>query len=253
MKHLLEVLVGGYPLDDETVAFLQSMHNERDAFLYNVFGDKKKVSGVIEDVQNNIVSDGLITYNGKLYHFVGGTKQTQISLKKTVIQKQFGDEAIKDAFVEEYFSFDASGTDAFAFSELKRFYNNPPQIKEIKILGRDVTNAELAGSGWFLADGANGTDNLVDRFFVVAGSQYNVTDIGGSNSVSLNSDNNGPHIHGIENGGDSDTGFGHFQSDSDNNGSSDLSEARTKSSGLGTPHENRPPYFAVVAIQFMGL
>jgi microcystin-dependent protein len=65
----------------------------------------------------------------------------------------------------------------------------------------------------------------------------------------------GNHNHGIENGGDSEVGSGYLQGDSDAVGSSNLSNAYTKTTGQhthtlsinntgnGDSHENRPPYF----------
>lgn len=257
MKNLLPVLAGGYPFDDVSVAFIQSMFNERDAFIYAVFGDKKKVSGMIENQQTNIVSDGLLTYNGKLYHFVGGAKQGQVSLKKNKTQRQFEDQGVKDAFIEEYFSFDNTGTDVLDFSELTRYYSGNPILKEVKWVGNDVTNADLEGTGWFVANGQNNTDNLMDRFVVSAGNQYQVGSIGGQSQVTLGINQIPKHghdwLHTVETDDDSSGGsYNEFTQKPGNIPSTSGANPIGKTGG-GQAHENRPPYFALKPIQFIGI
>ena len=81
MRKLDIMQEGGYPFDDVTIAYLQQMHDDRDSFLHTVFGDYKIVKGVILNVQTNIYSDGLITVDGKMFHFVGGAPNAKISKK----------------------------------------------------------------------------------------------------------------------------------------------------------------------------
>ena len=76
-----------------------------------------------------------------------------------------------------------------------RYYSNPPRHKEIKIIGRNITNEDLEGTNWWVADGENGTDNLIDRFFVVAGGDYNVGDTGGAKEVTLTQSQMPSHSH----------------------------------------------------------
>mgnify|MGYP000100182694 CR=1 FL=1 len=123
MKHLDEMQPGGYPFDDISIAYLQQMHNDRDSFIHSVFGDNKIVKGVVLNAQSNLYSDGLITVGGKLYHFVGGTPNATIS-KKIIETKRFYEDGLeKKAFINEFYEFGASGTDAIDFSELKRIKN----------------------------------------------------------------------------------------------------------------------------------
>lgn len=257
MKHLLPVLAGGYPFDDVSIAFIQAMFNERDAFVYAVFGDKKKFSGIIENQQTNIVSDGLLTYNGKLYHFVGGAKQEYISLKKNITQRQFEDQGIKDAFVEEYFSFDASGTDVLDFSELTRYYSGNPIYKEVKWVGNDITNVDLAGTGWFVANGQNNTDNLMDRFVVSAGNQYQVGSIGGQSQVTLTGANLPKVADSVYVGEDGDgwpdDSGGRIAEGNENSYVRDSKKLNLVTGANNQAHENRPPYFALKPIQFIGI
>jgi len=58
-------------------------------------------------------------------------------------------------------------------------------------------NLAFIPSGWVLCDGTNGTPDLRDRFVVCAGSTYSVGDVGGSNSVVLNSPQLPSHTHPV--------------------------------------------------------
>ena len=52
-------------------------------------------------------------------------------------------------------------------------------------------------SGWWLCDGQNGTPDLRNRFIVGAGSSYEVGNTGGSDSVTLTTEQMPPHTHGF--------------------------------------------------------
>lgn len=99
-------------------------------------------------------------------------------------------------------------------------------------------------SGWVLCNGANGTPDLRNRFIVGAGSSYSVGATGGSESVTLTVEQMPMHNHAI-NGID----LMHIQEgktaircmkDTQKNGSD--------YAGSNTPHENRPPYYALCFI-----
>lgn len=138
-------------------------------------------------------------------------------------------------------------------------------------------------AGWALCDGSNGTPDLRERFIVgaggtstgnpsVAGNAYNAGDRAGSNTVALTVANMPAHSHTgtTNNGGDhfvSDQyyspgcGDGHFSSKSGcwlNRPGTHITLNRyvgphshgftTNSTGSGTAHENRPPYYALAFI-----
>lgn len=253
MKHLDVMQQGGYRFDDVSIAYFQSMYEERDSFLHSVFGDKKIVKGVILNTQTNLYSDGLITYNGKLFHFVGGAAHAKVSLIKVETKRQYEDGNDKAAFINEFFEFGENGTDSFDFSELKRWYLNQPIFKEIKEVAGTVTNADLAGTGWFIADGQNGTDDLRSMFIVGVDSRdtdYNaVGKTGGSKKHTLTVEEMPSHTHKASADGGSTNSTGtSFRRESDVNG-----ELETKSAGGNQPHENRPPYYAAIRIQFIGI
>ena len=123
MKHLDAMQEGGYPFDDVSIAYLQEMHDNRDSFLVSVFGDKKIVKGIELNTQSNLYSDGLLTVNGKLYHFVGGAPQAIISKKVIETKRTQEDGVDKKAYINEFYEFGANGTDQVNFADLIRVKN----------------------------------------------------------------------------------------------------------------------------------
>jgi hypothetical protein len=256
MKHLDIMEQGGYPFDDISINYLQQMHNERDSFLQAVFGDNKIVKGAVLNTQSNIFSDGLISVGGKLYHFVGGAPQAKISKKKIETKRQYEDGNQKKAFINEFYEFGENGTDAVDFSDLNRWYQNQPLPKEIKYVGASVTNATLP-EGWFIANGANGTDDLRSKFVVGFDSgdaDYNaIGETGGSKKHKLTEQEMPSHKHGMEDGAAGEGGVGRLTAGSSSDALQSAEFSFTKKTGGDEPHENRPPYYTMLVIQFVGV
>ena len=127
-------------------------------------------------------------------------------------------------------------------------------------------------SGWFLCDGNNNTPDLRNRFIVGAGSTYSVGNTGGSDSVTLTTNQMPSHRHG-NNFSISMSGLtlqaqrvssavhsygvavekGPFDGSWTNventriSGSGSLSGSISNTGG-GQSHENRPPYYALCFI-----
>ena len=247
MKRFDQIKPFGYPFDDVTVAFLQSMFDETNSFINALAGDNKIIKGMITNNQTDVVSEGLMTHGGKLYHFASGVKQSQITLRRVEEKRQYEDGLQKESFITEFWEFGNDGIQTINFSSLKRWYKNEPEFKEIKVIGN--VQGYTPPEGWFIADGQNGTDDLRDRFFVIAGGQYNPGNTGGQNSVILTQAQMPAHNHTFTSdsdyGGDGNiVGLG--------GGSSANQTENTSSVGGGQAHENRPPYYAVIAIQFIG-
>lgn len=114
-------------------------------------------------------------------------------------------------------------------------------------------------TGWKLCDGQNGTPDLRNRFIVGAGDTYTVGQTGGSNTVTLTTDQMPKHSHSIRASNRYNeypiaaSGYG----GSSGSGSLQLltgsyPEAYATSTGGGKSHENRPPYYALCFIMFIG-
>lgn len=135
--------------------------------------------------------------------------------------------------------------------------------------------ANAIPSGFVLCDGTNSTPDLRDRFVVGAGSTYAVGDTGGAASVSLTEANLPAHSHTatVTDPGHTHTTSGRlvdsFDGGSDDYVMADLTttgstddtqETSTtnsattgisvalSSTGSGSAHENRPPYYALCYI-----
>ena len=127
-------------------------------------------------------------------------------------------------------------------------------------------------SGWFLCDGNNNTPDLRNRFIVGAGSTYSVGNTGGSDSVTLTTNQMPSHAHGnnfsismsgltlqVQDYSSSSElygmeGFygplGGSWVNVENvriSGSGSLSGSISNTGG-GQSHENRPPYYALCFI-----
>ncbi len=101
--------------------------------------------------------------------------------------------------------------------------------------------------GWALCDGTGTTPDLRARFVVGAGGTgtdyYAVNAKGGTNWVTLSSNQMPAHIHGVTSYSGLNDGGGtlhHFWQE--------LGTGTTASAGGGQAHENRPPYYALCYI-----
>lgn len=112
-------------------------------------------------------------------------------------------------------------------------------------------------AGWAACDGQNGTPDLRDLFLVGVGGEENYVygQTGGLDEVKLAEDEIPAHAHGYTTASDRSYHYGGVAwngSHDDwwqNNASTDECQSgSTGTSGNGQPHENRPPYHAMVFI-----
>ncbi|MDE3185291.1 MAG: hypothetical protein KGM16_17905 [Bacteroidota bacterium] len=229
--------LGGFPLEQDTLKFMQD--NAADAFsaIAKLCGDKTILTGVVKT--GSLVSDGWIAYGGELIKFVGGNYAAQVVISETaaVDQALFEDGSTKDVYFTKIATCGAAGS--FPFSDLKPAGMVPKGI--ISMWSGAIVDIPW---GYALCDGTNGTPNLSGRFIV----GYNATDTdynaigksGGEKQHILTIAEMPAHTHtqtGIAaaNSGTSGTGA--------NNGTSN-----TGSTGGGLAHENRPPYYTLAYI-----
>lgn len=165
-------------------------------------------------------------------------------------------------------------------SEMDTLLDNANSLSGIIVMWSGAI--ENIPMGWTLCDGTNGTPDLRNRFIVGAGSTYNVDEIGGSATVALTTAQMPSHNHTVTGG--SHTHKVYYDSDmnskGDNNGHGTLTAKydtglgsisgqeyynhyvntdtgvtdpgthshTVGSSGSGSAHENRPPYYALAYI-----
>lgn len=122
--------------------------------------------------------------------------------------------------------------------------------------------------GWALCNGLNGTPDLRDRFIVGAGSNYSPGNTGGSNSVTLSTSQIPSHTHtgpshshsvSVSSGtsatlhydysvGGNSTSTSIMKTASTSRKTTSTVSGTTGSTGGGSSHENRPPYYALCFI-----
>lgn len=289
----LIVSATGFPGTNKTLRFIQDAFKEPLGALAQLAGDKTIITGVVNTA--GVVSDGFIVYQNEIIPFVGGAFANTVTIFEQFENVNYNTDANDDTILDSlpayrtiYAKCGTGGIDIFNFSELFKLQ----QLKDLKPIGIiEMWSGAIVDIpiGYKLCDGNNGTPNLVDRFIVGAGSQYNVGDTGGANSVQLGqqnlpnyamtgtSSNSGSHSHGYRDGYYVENYTGGFGSEfiGNNNGGSGDTDGDNRyiwykdrttnaagghthaisvnSNGGNQAHENRPPYFALCYIMYVGL
>lgn len=87
---------GGFPVTQDTLAFMQEGYNETITALAATYGQYVILSGV-EDLGTNY-SDGWIIYNGELVKFIGGVKTARVAIEETTADETFGDDSVNTVY-----------------------------------------------------------------------------------------------------------------------------------------------------------
>lgn len=115
--------------------------------------------------------------------------------------------------------------------------------------------------GWHICDGSNGTPDLRDRFIVGAGRSYNLGTTGGSNFVKLQECHLPNHRHTFPGDDQIWNAYGNeFPIQRNVSGWDWVSEGSgctnrvywSGATGGGEAHENRPPFYALYFIMYIG-
>ncbi|MFK5971469.1 MAG: hypothetical protein QM487_15315 [Candidatus Marithrix sp.] len=159
MNKLILTETGGFPLEVETLEFMQ---NAYDIFqsLGEIVGNKSIIKGC--EIIGVTTTDGVIYLNGEMLRFKGGQTQSTIIIIETKTELPYEDGQVKPVEVDRYATFGA-GIDAVDWSEFKRAY----PLTSALFVGelRDYVGLiENIPWGWYLADGTNGTENMNDIF-----------------------------------------------------------------------------------------
>lgn len=281
----IQVLGGGFPGTSKTWRFVRDMINEVHEVAVALGGDNCIVKGC--EVQNGEATAGIIIIAGEALPFVGGAVQSHVEIVEDVTQVEYfqdsegdGQADVQDAYFERHARFAAAGT---LWSDLKRISplsevskRLPPKQSALPFWG--AVNA--IPDGWQLCDGSNGTPDLRGMF--IAG--YDPNDAaqdapgktGGSHKHTLTEEelpshnHTGsiyipPHKHGLPKAVpayNSFSGDTNRLTNKDNIGSSDVTETSMSASqspsfttartGGGKAHENRPKFYTMAWIAYVG-
>lgn len=127
-------------------------------------------------------------------------------------------------------------------------------------------NGENIPDNWHLCDGTNGTPDLRDKFIVGSGASYAVGNTGGENTHTLTLDEIPEHEHNLTLAKtvSSNNNYNDISTMAIKQGTNLCTLESLKASGVSTSslpisseengngHENRPPYYALAFIMYIG-
>lgn len=262
--------LGGNPIDQQSLEFMQSSYRDCLAGLASFIGDKVIITGVVNVA--GILSDGWIVYNGELIRFVGGPAAAGVVVQELATHTpNFQDGNPHDVEFEKTATCGAPAT--FPFSDLRRLNTIkdmwlPGDVKEVDcdeayiLANFDMTpgsptlglgkNERL---GWAICNGINNTKDRGGRISigystVTIDPEDNVWDViyntigatGGEKKHQLTIPELPAHSHTYT----KTVGGGSY---GDNSNDQADQTANTSSVGGDQPHENRPPYIVTLFIQ----
>jgi microcystin-dependent protein len=261
--------LGGFPLTQYTLHYMQSAYNEALTGLAKLAGNNIILTGV--ENTNGVITDGWIVWNGELLPFQGGLLQSTFIVSQTTEDRKFADDVTRTVYTTRFARFGSGGA---AFSSLTRLSTILKQQTDIQAINQKIADLDAAlrpsivpkgtivmwgGStppaGWALCDGVNGRPDLRGRFIVGAGQAtglkagdlnpvYNVGDKGGENMHKLTIPEMPSHSHNSPYPTPEKFSGSKFNAANATN-----SESRaTSSAGGDQPHENRPPYYVLAYI-----
>lgn len=268
---------GGFPLETDTLNAMQEAYNVFNS-LGELAGNKAIIKGC--EVAGSTTTDGVVYIDGEVFKFVGGNIQTHVKILETATSKEFEDGNTNPVHFERYVTF-ASGVGSIPWAEFAKIATLRELSSRLLPAG---TNPQLyTGSinsiptGWQLCDGTNGTPNLKGRFIVgydAADTDYNtIGQVGGAKQVTSSGTTDNKYVAVTlprDGWGTSGGGLGSVQSgrlivgsgqQEDNEYLESIRGAGTdrtinssthNHSFTGSPQENRPPYYTLAYIIYIG-
>ena len=266
---------GGFPLETDTLNFLQSGLAMLQV-LFALGGDNYIVSGCVSTGSNT--TDGFVVLNGELLPFKGGLNQTRIVVRQNVTPRNFENGTSKGVFIDRFVTF-GTGDGSILFTDLQSI-KNLKTFRELPHLSSDLIDSErsdvLATSkavknsvdalknqlpvgsiliwsgaintipaGFALCDGLEGRPNLKNTFVLGAGDQYSVGAVGGEKEHVLTIAEMPAHHHTL-NG--AHIGQEYSADNGSRRNSKDASNPNTTDTGGNMAHNNMPPYYALAYI-----
>lgn len=237
---------GGFPMETDTLDFLQTAYELFNQFGY-IAGNSVILSGCVEAGGN--VSNGVVFFNGEILPFEGGTVGTFVRVVETTETRQFENGQTKIVYKHRKAVFGSPGVPWVVFQRPKSTYELTIALQQLTQravpVGAIMMWAGSIGSiptGWKLCDGSNGTPDLRSRFIVGyndADSDYNaIGKTGGAKTVTLTEGQMPKHSHDAASAG------GHSHTYPDSYYIETGSELNGKTKVPGTSQESLPGSYA---------
>jgi len=167
MNNINFTRLGGLPVTQYTLDFMQKTYQDMFNKMSNWLGDLVIVSGV--EPAGLLLTDGLVCINGEMVAFVGGTATAYIDIFETIGTRLYEDGDTKDV----YYTREAKSSLApgYALADFVRL----PRMSEVAPAGMMTPFAgSVAPSGWLLADGQEVSRSAYAKLFAVIGTTYGV-------------------------------------------------------------------------------
>jgi microcystin-dependent protein len=262
---------GGFPLETDTLDFMQDSYTQLQQVTAAICGDSPAIiSGC--NIMGSTVTEGWVVINRELLPFEGGPLGTRVGIVETTTNKVFEDAVERPVYARRKVVFNLSGS--INWTDLKRIEPLSTVVPKglISMWSGAISNIP---TGWLLCDGTNGTPNLKGKFIVgydSSSTDYNsVGKIGGAEVVTLTGAQSGvaPHSHTINDPGHSHTiesNRDYFYIGIDGAGAGGLAKIiraapininsaytgitinSATSQNASASHENRPPFYTLAYI-----
>lgn len=272
MNRLEVMQTGGFPLETDTLDFMQKTYELLNNLGY-LAGDLTIINGC--DVNGTSTGDGVVFMNGELLPFVGGITQSRVVIVEEPTTRNFEDGSTKVVFKNRYVTFgNGSGSQPWnEFTRIEPLKLIMETVSELKARMLPVLTNPILWSGniadiptgYQLCDGTNGTPDLRKKFIVgydSTAADYNtIGKTGGEEKHTLTTDEL-PKLEGtfwtVTPTGDNGTGIISAQASGDawiegKSAPGWKHKIMKISFGNNQPHENRPPFYTLAYIIWVGI
>ena len=116
MNKIILTHLGGFPLEQDTLKFMQDAYGDLFSAIANLAGNKTILSGV--QVVGGNVTDGWICYNGEILKFVGGAAGADVAIVEQGANVIFEDGSTKSVYKTRFATIGTPGD--FPFADLVR-------------------------------------------------------------------------------------------------------------------------------------
>lgn len=260
MNTLHIVQTEGYPLKAERLQEIETAYSVFNS-LGSLAGNLTIISGC--ETMGTTVKNGFVHINGEILEFreAAVTPDSTVVIIEEEVDRAFKSGVVKTVYTIRYATFGTNPEVSWAWADFYRC-DTLKQLQS-RILPPGTNPQLYCGSvtdipeGWYLCDGVDGRPNLKGMFIVGLdpdNPDYDeIGNKGGLDKVALTAANNGPHSHSytqytldqtVSKNGSGIRGLNQNNTQSGN--------FTTGSSGTGTPHENRPPYYTLAYIIYTG-